>query len=44
VNAKYHATVEDMVKVCDIITINCPLHPGEHEHEHAWPWPASLLP
>lgn len=27
----YHATVEDMVKVCDVITINCPLHP-ETEH------------
>jgi len=22
----YHATVQDMVKVCDIVTINCPLH------------------
>ena len=27
----YHATVEDMVKVCDVVTINCPLHP-ETEH------------
>eukprot|EP00475_Leptophrys_vorax_P032816 TRINITY_DN5113_c0_g1_i1.p1 TRINITY_DN5113_c0_g1~~TRINITY_DN5113_c0_g1_i1.p1 ORF type:complete len:391 (+),score=103.58 TRINITY_DN5113_c0_g1_i1:51-1223(+) len=24
---KYHETVEDMVKECDIVTINCPLHP-----------------
>jgi len=23
----WHATVEDMVKVCDVVTINCPLHP-----------------
>lgn len=23
----YHETVEDMVKVCDVVTINCPLHP-----------------
>jgi formate dehydrogenase len=23
---KYHARVEDMVKECDIVTINCPLH------------------
>lgn len=27
----YHETVEDMVKVCDVVTINCPLHP-ETEH------------
>jgi len=27
----YHATVQDMVKVCDVVTINCPLHP-ETEH------------
>ncbi|MCX6845947.1 MAG: NAD-dependent formate dehydrogenase [Verrucomicrobia bacterium] len=27
----YHATVEEMVKVCDVVTINCPLHP-ETEH------------
>ena len=27
----YHATVEDIVKVCDVVTINCPLHP-ETEH------------
>lgn len=27
----YHDSVEDMVKVCDVVTINCPLHPGtEH--------------
>jgi len=24
---KYHATVQDMVPHCDVITINCPLHP-----------------
>jgi len=30
-NLTYHANVEDMVKVCDIVTINCPLHP-ETEH------------
>ncbi len=23
----YHANVESMVRVCDVITINCPLHP-----------------
>jgi formate dehydrogenase len=22
----YHATVQEMVKVCDVVTINCPLH------------------
>jgi len=27
----YHPTVEGMVKVCDVVTINCPLHP-ETEH------------
>jgi formate dehydrogenase len=27
----YHPTVESMVGVCDVITINCPLHP-ETEH------------
>ncbi|MEP7453952.1 NAD-dependent formate dehydrogenase [Phyllobacterium sp. SB3] len=26
-NLTWHATVEDMVKVCDVVTINCPLHP-----------------
>jgi len=30
-NLTYHADVESMVKVCDIVTINCPLHP-ETEH------------
>jgi len=30
-NLTYHATVEEMVKVCDVVTINCPLHP-ETEH------------
>jgi formate dehydrogenase len=24
----YHPSVEDMVKVCDVVTINAPLHPG----------------
>ncbi len=24
----YHKTVEDMVKVCDVISINCPLYPA----------------
>jgi len=23
----YHADVESMIKVCDVVTINCPLHP-----------------
>ena len=27
----FHASVESMVKVCDVVTINCPLHP-ETEH------------
>jgi len=28
---KFHSTVESLVKECDIVTINCPLHPGtEH--------------
>jgi formate dehydrogenase len=26
-NLTWHPTVEDMVKVCDVVTINCPLHP-----------------
>lgn len=30
-NLTWHPTVEDMVKVVDIVTINCPLHP-ETEH------------
>lgn len=30
-NLTHHETVEDMVKVCDVVTINCPLHP-ETEH------------
>jgi len=30
-NLSYHSTAEDMVKHCDIVTINCPLHP-ETEH------------
>lgn len=30
-NLTYHEKVEDMVAVCDVVTINCPLHPGtEH--------------
>ena len=28
---KYHPNVESLVKVCDVVTINCPLHP-ETEH------------
>jgi formate dehydrogenase len=30
-NLIWHASVEDMVKVCDVVTINAPLHP-ETEH------------
>ena len=30
-NLALHPDVEDMVKVCDVVTINCPLHP-ETEH------------
>ena len=30
-NLTYHATAQDLVKVCDVVTINCPLHP-ETEH------------
>ena len=30
-NLHWHPTVEDMVKVCDVVTLNCPLHP-ETEH------------
>jgi formate dehydrogenase len=30
-SAIWHPTVEDMVKVCDVVTINAPLHP-ETEH------------
>lgn len=26
-NLTYHPTVESLVKVCDVVTINCPLHP-----------------
>jgi formate dehydrogenase len=26
-NVTWHANVEDMVRVCDVVTINCPLHP-----------------
>ncbi len=26
-NLTYHENVESMVKICDIVTINCPLHP-----------------
>jgi formate dehydrogenase len=29
--ATHHETVESMVEVCDVVTINCPLHP-ETEH------------
>jgi formate dehydrogenase len=31
VGVMWHSSVEEMVKVCDIVTINCPLHP-ETEH------------
>lgn len=30
-NLTFHRDVESMVKVCDVVTINCPLHP-ETEH------------
>jgi len=30
-NATYHPTVESLVQVCDVVTINAPLHP-ETEH------------
>ncbi|MEM6464188.1 MAG: NAD-dependent formate dehydrogenase [Pseudomonadota bacterium] len=30
-NLTWHASTEDMVAVCDVVTINCPLHP-ETEH------------
>ncbi|HZO07350.1 MAG TPA: NAD-dependent formate dehydrogenase [Solirubrobacterales bacterium] len=30
-NATHHETVESLVEVCDVVTINCPLHP-ETEH------------
>jgi len=30
-NLTYHEKVEDMVRVCDVVTINCPLHP-QTEH------------
>jgi formate dehydrogenase len=30
-NLTYHPSVESMVRVCDVVTINCPLHP-ETEH------------
>ena len=26
--ATWHNSVEDMISVCDVVTINCPLHPG----------------
>ena len=26
-NLKFHETVESLVRVCDVVTINCPLHP-----------------
>jgi len=30
-NLTYHDSVQSLVKACDIVTINCPLHPGtEH--------------
>merc|ERR1712046_240761 len=30
-NLTFHKTPQDMVKVCDVVTINCPLH-SETEH------------
>jgi formate dehydrogenase len=30
-NLRWHESVEDLVKVCDVVTINCPLH-KETEH------------
>ncbi|CAF1469185.1 unnamed protein product [Rotaria sp. Silwood1] len=30
-NVKYHSSVESLVRVCDVVSINCPLHP-ETEH------------
>ena len=30
-NLTFHETVESMIKVCDVVTINCPLH-SETEH------------
>ncbi|QWF69683.1 NAD-dependent formate dehydrogenase [Methylomonas paludis] len=30
-NLTWHETVESLVKVCDVVTLNCPLHP-ETEH------------
>ncbi|MDF9391828.1 MULTISPECIES: NAD-dependent formate dehydrogenase [Methylococcus] len=30
-NLTFHPTVESMIRVCDVVTINCPLHP-ETEH------------
>lgn len=35
-NLTYHPDVESMIKVCDVVTINCPLHPGtEHMFNEA---------
>ena len=30
-NVTFHESVESMIKICDVVTINCPLHP-ETEH------------
>jgi len=30
-NVTYHPDVESLIRVCDVVTINCPLHP-ETEH------------
>jgi formate dehydrogenase len=30
-NVTYHSDVESLIRVCDVVTINCPLHP-ETEH------------
>ena len=27
IKSTFHESVESMVKVCDVVTINCPLHP-----------------
>ena len=30
-NLTYHSSLESLAKVCDVVTLNCPLHP-ETEH------------
>ena len=35
----YHETAAEMVPHCDVVTINCPLHPEtEHLFDEAVPW------